>query len=310
LHLVRSAAVRRRGLLASAAALLLAASALAAAGTAWGQGAAGAAGAAVPVAPPQGIEAAAMAQGVQRMAAHRAAYRLSLAGSRDGAIAAVRGAMLFEVADACDGWATRQRLSMTLTDRDGQDIETNSDYATYESKDGRRLRFSLTQTTAGAVSQRISGEAELEQDGSGRVRYAEPAGREEALPLGTLLPMRHTIAAIEQARSGRRLLVAPLFDGTSDEGAQDTTTAITGWQAAGSAGAEAPQFPLLANLASGRMRVAFFEPGAGPGGASAPEYEVGLRYFENGVADDLRMEFGEFSVSGGLAELEPMPGGC
>jgi hypothetical protein len=290
----------------SAAALLLAASTLAVAGTAWGQGAAGAA-ATAPAKPPQGIEAAAMAQGVQRMVAHRAAYRLSLAGSRDGAIAAVRGAMLFDVADACDGWATRQRLTMVLTDRDGQDIETSSDYATYETKDGRRLRFSLTQTTAGAVSQRISGEAELEEDGSGRVRYAEPAGKEEKLPPGTLLPMRHTVAAIEQARSGKRLLVAPLFDGTSDTGAQDSTTAITGWQPSG---ADNPPFPLVANLASGRMRVAFFEPGAGGGGASAPDYEVGLRYFENGVADDLRMEFGEFSVSGTLAELGPLPGGC
>ena len=39
------------------------------------------------------------------------------------------------------------------------------------------------------------------------------------------------------------------------------------------------------------------------GGASAPDYEVGLRYFENGVADDLKMEFGDFSVNGRMREL-------
>ncbi|MBX9594600.1 MAG: cell envelope integrity EipB family protein, partial [Roseomonas sp.] len=109
------------------------------------------------------------------MAAHRAAYRLDLGEARNSGIASVRGAMVFDVADACEGWATRQRMTMTVTDRDGQEIETVSDYATYEAKDNSRLRFSLTQTTQGAVSQRVSGEAELKPDGSGTIRYAEPA---------------------------------------------------------------------------------------------------------------------------------------
>ena len=40
--------------------------------------------------------------------------------------------MGYEVIDACDGWAVRQRLQMTVTNRDGQDIEMVSDYATWE----------------------------------------------------------------------------------------------------------------------------------------------------------------------------------
>jgi hypothetical protein len=61
------------------------------------------------------------------------------------------------------------------------------------------------------------------------------------------------------------------------------------------------------------MRVAFFDRGKDAkdgGGASAPDYEVGLRYFENGVADELKMEFGEFSVNGRMEELAILPGGC
>jgi hypothetical protein len=262
--------------------------------------------AAQPPAPPHGVTAEALQAGIARMAAHRAAYRLDLGEARGSGITAVSGAMVFDVADACDGWATRQRMTMTLTDRDGQEIETVSDYATYEAKDNSRLRFSLTQTTGGAVSQRVGGEATLGPDGAGRVRFSEPAGREEALPPGTLLPMRHTVLAVEAARAGRRLLSAPIFDGTSDEGAQDTTTIVAGWAAAQGA----PRFPLLANQASGRMRIAFFERGDATGGASAPDYEVGLRYFENGVADEIVMDFGEFTVTGRLLELTPIPGGC
>jgi hypothetical protein len=253
-----------------------------------------------------GVSAEQLAAGIARMAAHRAAYRLDLGEARGSGLASVRGAMVFDVVDACEGWATRQRMTMTITDRDGQEIETISDYATYEAKDNSRLRFSLTQTTQGAVSQRVAGEAELGADGSGRVRFSEPAGQEETLPPGTLLPIRHTVLAVETARAGRRLLAAPLFDGTSDEGAQDTTTIVTGWGATPGQ----PRFPLLANQASGRMRIAFFERGAATGGASAPDYEVGLRYFENGVADELVMDFGEFTVTGRLLELTPVAGGC
>lgn len=259
-----------------------------------------------PTGPRHGISAEALAAGIARMAPHRAAYRLDLGEARGAGIAAVRGAMVFDVIDACEGWTTRQRMTMTVVDRDGQEIETVSDYATYEAKDNSRLRFSLTQSTEGAISQRVAGEAELNAEGAGRVRFSEPAGHEQALPPGTILPMRHTVLAVETARAGRRLLAAPLFDGTSDEGAQDTTTIIATW----SAEAGKTAFPLLERQGSGRMRIAFFERGGGGSGASQPDYEVGLRYYENGIADELLMDFGEFSVRGTLLELTPIAGGC
>ncbi len=246
--------------------------------------------------------------GVEAMVGHRAAYRLTLDRARDNSdIARAEGVMLYEVVDACDGWATRQRFQLTLTDRDGTDVETTSDYSTYETKDGRSIRFSLTQTSQGAVSQRVAGDAEVTPEG-GTVRYTEPSTKQEVLPGGTLLPMLHTIRTLAAARASQRLLVVPLFDGTSADGAQDTTTVLQAWQP--------PQanerFPALASLGSARMRVAFFDrtPSATGGGASAPDYEVGLRYYENGVADELKMEFGEFSVDGKMQELAVLPNPC
>jgi hypothetical protein len=247
--------------------------------------------------------------GSERMAPHRAAYRLMLDRSRDsGAILQAQGLMLFEVVDACDAWAVRQRFTLIVEDRDGNSIETSSDYSTLEAKDGTRLRFSLTQITEGAVTSRVAGTAELTPQG-GTVRYTEPASVEEPLPAGTLLPMLHTIRSLAAARAGQRILVAPLFDGTSEDGAQDTTTIISG-------GWLAPQpnatFPALATQGSARMRIAFFDRDAASqgGGAATPSYEVSLRYYENGVADELKMDFGEFTVDGRLAELQPIPSPC
>ena len=247
-------------------------------------------------------------EGAADMVAHRAAYRLTLDRARDTAgIQRAEGAMLFEVQDACEAWATRQRFTLVVQDRDGNSVETSSDYSTLESKDGRTLRFSLTQVTEGAVTSRVSGEATMGPGGGGRVVFADPTPAEMVLPSGTLFPMVHTIRALAAARTGQRLVLAPLLDGTTAEGPQDTTTIITGgWLAA----AENTRFPALSPLSSARMRIAFFEAGQ-QGGASTPGYEVSLRYWSNGIADELKMDFGEFVVDGQMLELALAPaGGC
>ncbi|MBI0434150.1 EipB family protein [Roseomonas sp. KE0001] len=256
--------------------------------------------------PPAVAAAAAALPGSEAMAPHRAAYRLSLDRARQGReVVQADGAMLFEVLDACDGWTTRQRLQLTVIDRAGQTVETASDYSTWESKDGRRLRYTLTQSAQGAVTQRISGEAELDGEKGGTARYESPAAQQVALPPGTLLPMSHTIRALEMARSGQRMLVAPLFDGTSEDGAQDSTTLLSPWTKP----LAEPRFALLKGQDSARMRIAFFSREAAAG-ASAPEYEVGLRYFANGVADEMKMDFGDFAVDALMQSLDPVPAAC
>ncbi|UPY36103.1 DUF1849 family protein [Sediminicoccus sp. KRV36] len=253
--------------------------------------------------------ASAVEPGSEHMLAHRAAYRLKLDSVRDSAsIEQAEGIMLFEVIDACDAWASRQRFTLLVSDRDGNVVETTSDYATLEAKDGSSLRFSLTQTTGGAVTSRVAGDASITATG-GRIRYQEPAATEEDLPEGTILPMIHTLRSLAAARAGQRIFVAPLFDGTSADGAQDTTTIISGGWIAPQPN---PNFPLLATLSSARMRIAFFDRNASGqgGGASTPEYEVSMRYFENGVADEMKMDFGEFVVDGRLGELQPIPSPC
>jgi hypothetical protein len=242
------------------------------------------------------------------LASHRGVYSLTLDRARENAgIVDVSGAMLFELIDACESWTTRQRFTMTLRNREGTELETGSDYATLESMDGRTLRFSLTQVTQGVVSSRVVGQAELGPDGSGVARYSEPEVKELPIPPGTLLPNTHTIATLNAARAGQRLLVAPIFDGTTADGAQQTTTVLSPWQGP----QPVPEAPSLSTLGSSRMRIAFFEPdGEQAGGARTPSYEVSLRYFENGVADDMIMDFGDFTVRAKLMKLEDAPGGC
>jgi hypothetical protein len=236
-------------------------------------------------------------------AAHRAIYNLTLSTSRGGDVVAARGTMGYEVMDACDGWAVRQRLSMTLTNTDGQDVEMVSDYATWEAKDGLKFRFHMKQTTDTAVTSQTDGDAKLERTGGpGEVHYTVPEDTTKNLPPGTLFPMAHTSAILAAAQSGKKFLALPLFDGTDDSGGEDSSVVVLDWKKP-----ETNKFPLLSSLPSTRVRLAFFDHETK---GEVPTYQVGMRYWENGVADNLQMDFGDFVMDAKMTDLTPLPHKC
>lgn len=237
------------------------------------------------------------------LVAHAAEYDLHLESSRGGEIISGTGRMSYEVTDACDGWATRQRLLMDLTNSGGQDVRMLSDYTTYESKDGLRLRFHMKQTTEDAVTSEVAGDAVIDHPGGpGVVRYTMPEKIEKPLAAGTLFPTAHTDAIIEGAMAGKRFLALPLFDGTSANGPSDSTVVINGWNTPA-----ATKWAPLSSHPSGRVRIAFFDQSHT---SQEPDYEVSLRYFDNGIADNLSMDFGDFVMGGTLVTLNVPKPGC
>jgi len=53
--------------------------------------------------------------------------------------------------------------------------------------------------------------------------------------------------------------------------------------------------------------VAFFDRQAA---SQEPDYEVGMRYWENGIADAMLMDFGDFVMNARLTELKHVPRKC
>lgn len=237
------------------------------------------------------------------LAAHEAAYELTFGSSRGGEVQAARGTMGYDVVDTCDGWAVRQRLKMIVVNNDGQEIQMESDYSTWEAKDGLKFRFHVKQMTDTAVTSETDGEAMLERvGGPGEALYAVPKEATKVLPAGTYFPMAHTLAILTAAREGKKFVAIPLFDGTDENGAQDSSVAILDWK---------PPFKTphesLTALPSTKVRLAFFDrlPDT-----ATPSYEVGLRYWENGVADDMQMDFGDFVMQAKIARLTMHPSRC
>jgi len=56
----------------------------------------------------------------------------------------------------------------------------------------------------------------------------------------------------------------------------------------------------LERVANGRVAISFFERGTND---DTPSYEVAMRYWQNGVSDDVAMDFGDFVVRATLINL-------
>lgn len=243
------------------------------------------------------------AESTVHLAAHRALYKMTLDRARSGDVVGASGTMGYEVIDACDGWAVRQRLDMTIANSDGQNIHMISDYATWESKDGLRFRFHMRQSTDGAVTSQTDGDARLDRPGGpGLAHYTTPEVTTKRLPAGTLFPMAHTATLIAAAEADRKILNLPLFDGTDDTGAEDSSIVVIDWKKP-----QASRWPTLASLPSTRVHIAFFGLGSD---SMTPDYEVAMRYWNNGVADDLKMDFGDFVMDAKMTNFTLLPRRC
>ena len=230
------------------------------------------------------------------LAAHRATYALSLSHVDGDDTVAASGLMVYQVSDACTSWATQQQLRLRTVGRDGTATDLVSDYATLENKNGRHLAFDMKQRANGVVTQQVRGDATVDASGAGRIHYTMPRRTTVALPPGTLFPMAHTAAIIRAARGGLRSVAPTLFDGTGPDGAQDTYVTILGWQPPPSRSDR----PELAKLGSSRVHVGFFSRARG---TITPDYESAMRYFDDGIADELTMNFGGFTMQGDLRTL-------
>lgn len=237
---------------------------------------------------------------------HLGVYELSLSSTREGSgIISVAGRLVIEITDSCDGYAQTQRMLLRLSDTRGQEIVSDSNYTTWESRDGQIIRFSARSALNGEINEKFSGRAELAGKGeSGVVTFNDPDMPDIELQEGTIFPTEHFFQIINAALAGETVLNRRLYDGSGPDGIYDTVAIVA---SGGSTAPEKVGGDLLADLLSWRVRLAYFTPGDQDG---VPEYEIGLRLYENGVASDLVLDYGDFVMSATLSRLDFLSTDC
>jgi hypothetical protein len=229
-------------------------------------------------------------------------YDLTLAKVRTHDVTGATGAMRFSVVDGCTGWGTTQHMTLLIRNADGSLNKTVTDYITWETKDSKTLTFTLQERdNDGKLVVDDAGTATHSGVG-GTVTYTTPAGRLLNLPAGTLFPMAHTAGLLAAGESGKKFISVPLFDGTSDSGAQSTFVAMLGHH-----GPEKADFPDLAKLASTDVDIAFFNR---QNLDVNPNFRSQMRYYDDGVATGIILDFGDFVMRGKLDKLTIPPADC
>ena len=250
---------------------------------------------------------AAVAAGAMTFASHEARYDLRLISrAPGGAVTNARGTMTYRISDTCDGWAMESNTRLDLFYAQGDAINTDWSFVSWESKDGTAYRFRVRSERDGRLNERIDGRAVLDPGAGGTAFFKAPEEKTMDLDAEVLLPIQHARHVLDRARDGGRLVTAPMFDGSETSGPMQATAVVTEAVEAGAA-SELPDHDLLRD-ASWRMVISFFEHDSRQ---STPAYEVRLRYHENGVAEEVIQDFGTMALRAALVELVPIKGdGC
>ncbi|SLN43819.1 hypothetical protein OCH7691_01836 [Oceanibacterium hippocampi] len=235
-----------------------------------------------------------------KLMSHRAIYELSLGKSRQaGEVAGIRGRMVMEWSNACDGRTHNQRMHMEVQRADGGVTATEFTISSWEAFDGNLLRYAIRNHVNEQLVEEYRGRAERNgADGAGEAIFERPEGMSVQLPAGTLFPDAHSDKLVAAALEGRSFLSARVFDGSGEEGLNTVTAFI------GQAREEpkiAERFPPLAGKQAWPVRMAFYDIDAGD---ERPSYEVGLNMYANGVASGFELDYESFTVLGALSRLD------
>lgn len=250
------------------------------------------------------LSGAAQAAPTVALQPHRAVYTLSLDMTRgQRSVISIEGQMEYRWATACDGSSFEQSYQVAMVYASGDTLTRKTRYAGWESADGHELTYKLSSSTNGEDKEDIRGTAHLDGAAGGNAAFKTPADLTQALPAGSLFPTTHMDRLVEAMRQGRTIFTAGFFDGSSADGPQYVSVGI-GRTQPGDASAN----PLLRGP-SHPISMAFYtvgKPDKDGAGVELPEYELRQRLFENGIADRIVIDYGDFAMAAKLDTLEPV----
>jgi hypothetical protein len=239
-----------------------------------------------------------------QIASHRAAYKLSLSNPKTSGVSELEGAMYMDWHEACEGWTISQRMRFQITDEDGQPVDNDISFSSWEAKDGLNYRFTLRTTRNGEIAEELRGYAELDGKGKGgKAVFSEPEGEVIELPPGTIFPTEHSIQLIQKALAGDKIFARQVFDGATLDGALEINALITNNLPPEKLGGKNISAELLKGP-SWRVRMAFFKLEEQ---AAEPEYETSMRMMDNGIGVEFIFDYKDFAIKAQLEQLEALP---
>lgn len=245
----------------------------------------------------------------QALAPHRAVYEMTLDERKaGGSVTDVTGRMVFEITGSvCEGYTQNMRFVMQTTNRDGQANISDMRSSSWEDGAGGKYRFTTSNYRDQEQTEATTGTAERARGPDGvKVELTKPAKSELKIGADVLFPVQHSKRLIEVAVAGQRALEADVYDG-SDKGEKVySTVAIIGRAiTAKPAGVidKVANAERLDAMVSWPVTISYYDSAKGKEDA-LPVYEIGFRYYLNGVSESLTIDYGDFALKGALRQID------
>jgi len=241
------------------------------------------------------------------IAAHRAVYDLSLkhASDRSG-VSGVSGRMVIELnGSTCEGWTINFRMINRYLLQRGTTRLADNRSSSWEAGDGLSMHFTQRQFIDNKLQEETRIKVGRERLGvPGEAKISKPKPQTFKLAGDAVFPVQHQIRLVEAALAGESRDRSVVYDGSEGAKAYVAISFIGGEAKAsdqGGKGAEA-----LHGQKAWPVSISYFDQENEQSGEGTPAYQVSFRMFENGVAGDLTLDYGDFALLGKLTGYEAL----
>ncbi len=248
------------------------------------------------------VSAPAAAQGAALLAPHRAVYDLELkdASERSG-ISGMYGRMVYEFnGSPCEGYTVSFRF-VTKVQTEDESRLTDLQTTTYEDLKNGSFRFLTRSFTDEQLDKEVRGLAHDDKQGV-RVELTAPDKKDVDLA-ASRFPTEHMLDVLDHARRGDAFFESRIFDGSDSGDKTLLTTTMVGKRTKPKGDeADVAKAGALADAEYWPVTIAYYnDEKAGDG---LPIYRMSFKLYDNGIIRDLTMDYGDFVLSGKLADLE------
>ena len=256
--------------------------------------------AAVLVAASAGQGALAQPKGPIPMASHHATYKLSLLKSKGSNAPASAAGIIDYVfsGSACDGYTTTFRQMTELQPAEGDARLNDLRSTTFEDAAGTQYTFKTVSKNDSDTVNDIDGRAKKLADGRTTVEI-KPATEMSALGADVLFPTEHLRKVIATAEDGGRLLEASVYDGSDTGKKVYHTLSVIGPAIDTPSSDPAGHDQALAGMRRWPVSISYFDAGK----EEQPDYVLSFDLYENGISRALKLDYGDFVLSGELTSL-------
>ena len=226
-----------------------------------------------------------------KLAAHQMSYEVSLlTREQTSDVIDASGESEYVFSDTCDGWTTTDNTKLYLNYESGKLYEIVSSSSAFEDKKGKKFEFRVHRTDP--VEEHYTGEVRSNFFKYRREAVFEPFGAsKQKFPLDkdVLFPVQFILNLLQAAMEGENYMLRQVFDGTEIQGAS-SYSAVIGKTLPPNHGHE-----LLHGKRAWPIHLAFFDDSK-QSGEILPDYEVDFVLYENGVTDQIDVDYGDFII--------------